>query len=74
MTVAQADPDVHEGDGELVGQPFEVVGHLPAVAAVHVQEVDVVDHDEGGSCTTTRSPAARLASSVALPRSAPGWP
>jgi hypothetical protein len=60
--VAEADADEQEGDGELVGQPFEMVRHLAAVAAVHVQEVDVIDHDETGLARrhTVRGPVGQL--------------
>src|SRR6266511_2640634 len=46
--VGKSDPDEHERDWKLVGEPFEVVGDGTAVLAVHVQEVHVVDDDELG--------------------------
>lgn len=46
--LSQADADIDERDRQLVGEPLEVVGHCQAIAAVQVDEVDVVDDAELG--------------------------
>ena len=47
--LAQGHPGEQERHGELAGQPFQVIADLDPVPAAHVQEVDVVDHDEAGA-------------------------